>query len=120
MGEAGGLLDLTFYRELIPDLVWAGQDPPTEAVAGAINAAQGYSSGLLVAVYELEAGRFILNTLRIRDHLGRHPAAERLLRNMLRYAARDTRKPPAALPPDFDTQLSALGYGAERSPAEPR
>jgi len=107
---AGGLLDLTFYRELIPDLVWAGQPPPAEAVAGAINAAQAYSSGLLVVVYNLGAGRFILNTLRIRENLGRHPAAERLLRNMLRYAARDVKKPLAALPPDFDKQLKAMGY----------
>ncbi len=29
----------------------------------------------------------ILNTLLIGDQLGRHPAAERLLRNMLNYAA---------------------------------
>jgi hypothetical protein len=107
---AGGMMDYTFYREIIPDAVWSGQDAPAEAVAGAINAAQGYSSGLLVAVYELGAGRFILNTLRVRDNLGRHPAAERLLRNMLRYAARDSGRPLADLPPDFDAQLEVMGY----------
>lgn len=103
-------MDLAFYRELIPDLVWSGQALPAEAVAGGINAAQGYSSGLLVSVYDLGAGRFILNTLRIRDHLGHHPAAERLLRNMLRYAARDAGKPPVPLPADFDRRLDKLGY----------
>jgi hypothetical protein len=41
----------------------------------------------MVSVYRLGEGRFVLNTLRIREQLGRHPAAERLLRNMLRYAA---------------------------------
>jgi hypothetical protein len=105
-----GMMDLTFYRELIPDHAWAGQDPPAEAIAGAINTAQGYSSGLLVASYSLGAGRFVLNTLRIRENLGQHPAAERLLRNMLRYAARDAQKPPAELPADFDAQLKAMGY----------
>ena len=45
--------------------------------------------GLLVSVHKLQAGRFLLNTLRIRENLGRDPAAERLLRNMLRYAAVD-------------------------------
>ena len=104
-------MDLTFYRELIPDLVWAGQQPPAEALAGAINTSQAYSSGLLVAVHELGAGRVILNTLAIRDQLGRHPAAERLLRNMLRYAADAADAPPADLPSDFDQQLDALGYG---------
>lgn len=107
---AGGLLDLTFYRDLIPDLVWAGQDPPAEAVAGGINASQAYSSGLLVAVYRLGAGQFVLNTLRIREELSRHPAAERLLRNLLRHAARDAGKPPADLPADFAQQLKAIGY----------
>jgi hypothetical protein len=106
----GGLMDYTFYRELIPDLVWTGQDPPAEAVAGAINASLGYESGLLVAVCDLGAGRFILNTLRIRENLGKNPAAERLLRNMLRYAATGTDKPPARLPDDFDTMLKRIGY----------
>jgi len=106
----GGLMDYTYYREIIPDGAWAGQDPPAEVVAGGINASQGYSSGLYVTVYDLGAGRFLLNTLRIREFLGANPAAERLLRNMLRWAARDLGKPPAALPSDFDRQLKAMGY----------
>jgi hypothetical protein len=81
---AGGLMDYAFYRELIPNTAFAGFDPPDEAVAGAINASCGYSSGLMVAVYRLDAGRFVLNTLRIRENLDRHPAADRLLLNMLR------------------------------------
>jgi hypothetical protein len=84
---AGGLMDYTFYREIIPDTVLAGQDPPAEAVAGAIKASQDYSSGLMLAVYESGAGRFILNTLLIRENLGANPVAERLLRNLLNYAA---------------------------------
>jgi hypothetical protein len=107
---AGGLMDYTFYREIVPDNAWCGQDPPAEAVAGAINAAQGYSAGLLVAVHDLGAGRFVLSTLRIRENLGPSPAAERLLRNMLNYAARDVARPLADLPPDFDAQLKTLGY----------
>ncbi|MBC8875294.1 MAG: glycoside hydrolase family 2 [Planctomycetes bacterium] len=108
--QAGGLMDYTFYREIIPDAVWSGQDPPAEAVAGAIKASQDYSSGLMVAVYELGAGRFILSTLRIRENLTTNPVAERLLRNLLRYAAHESNKPPAQLPADFDAQLEKLGY----------
>lgn len=103
---AGGLMDYTYYREMIPTLVWQGQNPPAEAVAGATKASQDYSAGLLVSVYNLGAGRFVLNTLRIRENLGNHPTAERLLRNMLRYAARDVDQPVASLPADFDQQLS--------------
>ncbi len=83
---AGGLMDYGYYREIIPDDVWVGQDDPQEVVAGAINTSQDYASGLLVAVYGRGAGRLVLSSLRIRENLGTHPAAERLLRNMLRYA----------------------------------
>jgi hypothetical protein len=103
-------MDYGYYREIIPDLVCQGQDPPAEAVAGAIKASQDYSSGLMVAVYELGAGRFVVNTLHIRDNLASHPAAERLLRNMLRYAGRDARGPVAELPAHFEQQLKAMGY----------
>jgi hypothetical protein len=108
-GLPTGLLDYTFYREIIPDFAWAGQDPPAEVVAGAINTSQAYSSGLLLSVHNL-SGRFILNTLRIRENLGTHPAAERLLRNLLRFAARDAGKPLADPPADLDAQIKALGY----------
>jgi hypothetical protein len=103
-------MDYTFYREIIPDVIWSGQDAPSEVVAGAIKASQDYSSGLLVSVYHLGTGRFILNSLRIRENLGRDPVAERLLRNMLRYAAREVNKPLAELPSDFDAQLKAMEY----------
>lgn len=107
---SGGLMDYTFYREIIPDVVWSGLDPPVEAVAAGINASQGYSSGLMVAVYNLGSGRFILNTLRICENLRSNPVAERLLRNMLNYAARDANRPLADLPADFDGQLRSYGY----------
>jgi hypothetical protein len=87
-GLPAGIMDYTFYREIIGNGVWVGQDPPAEAVAGAIKASQGYQSGLLVAVYDMGAGRMVLNTLLVRENLGKHPAADRLLVNMLRYAAR--------------------------------
>jgi len=83
---SGGLMDWTFYREIIPSEVLSGQEPPVEAVAGGIDASESYSSGLMVSVYKLGAGHFILNTLRIRENLGNNPAAEYLLRNMLKYA----------------------------------
>ena len=107
---SGGLMDYAFYREIIPDLLLTGQDPPAEAVAGAIKASQDYSSGLMLEVHELGSGRFILNTLRIREQLGVHPAADRLLVNLLRYAGRDQVKPLAPLPPDFETSLRSLGF----------
>jgi hypothetical protein len=106
----GGILDLAYYREILPRNGYIGQDPPAEAVAGGIKTSLGYESGLFMSVYELGAGRFILNSFNIRENLGQHPVAERLLRNLLRYAAREVKKPLADRPADFEQQMKAMGY----------
>lgn len=115
---AGCILEHTYYRDILPGtpsdfgprIALAGQDVPAEVVAGEINTAIGYSSGLTVAVYKLGNGRFTLNTLYIRENLGKNPVADRLTRNMLRHATVDTEKPLAELPPDFDNVLKSFGY----------
>jgi hypothetical protein len=106
----GGLMDYTYYREIISDSAWVGQDVPDEIVAGATNTSIDYSAGLCLTVNHLGAGRFILNTLHIRENLTTSPVAERLLRNLLRYAGRDVQEPLAALPADFDSRLREMGY----------
>lgn len=107
---AGGLMDYTFYRDIISDTAWTGQDVPAEVVAGATNTSQDYSAGLTVSIHSLGAGRFILNTLYIRENLRQNPAADRLLLNMLRYAGKGAGEPLTDLPADFDSQLKAMGY----------
>lgn len=84
---AGGLMDYAFYDDLIPDTVFQPIHRPGEAIAGAMKVSQDYSSGLFLCVYPLGKGRIIINTLKVIDHLGSHPAAELLLRNMVNYAA---------------------------------
>lgn len=102
---SGGILDPTFYREILPQHAFlrcytvsrgfteeestADLDPPAEAVCGAHRLSANYASGLHVAVYRLGSGRWILNNLLVRENLGRTPVAERLLRNMLNFAAHD-------------------------------
>lgn len=107
---AGGLMDYAYYRELIPDVGFMGIEMPGDPVAGGINASQGYQSALLVGVYQLGAGEFILNSLNIRANLGQTPQAERLLRNMLRFAGRNVAAPLAELPADFEDTLKTFGY----------
>ena len=75
-----------------------------------LTAAPAYSSGLFLAVHKFGAGRFILNTLLIRTHLNDNPVAERLLRNLLIYAATQQEKPLAPLPADFSNVLQKIGY----------
>ena len=90
----GGLLDYVYYREIIRDTAFTFDEPPAEAVVGGIEAAVNYGSGLLLSVHDHGKGRLILTTLLIREHLGTHPAAERLLRNILRYASDNAEEIP--------------------------
>jgi hypothetical protein len=111
-GLPTGLLDYTYYREIIPFSAFTAQ-APTEIAAGAIRASihpSGYASGFLTGVYRTGAGMYILNSLKIRENLGKNPVAERLLRNMLTYASKDLNKPLSELPGDWDGQLKAIGY----------
>jgi len=109
---AGGVLDYTIYRNIIPQggLGFAGLPTPDDLIVACIRAQYGYASIIQTAAYNFGAGHFILNSLRIRENLGTDPAAERLLRNLLNYAAKDAGKPSAPLPADFDQQLKAIGY----------
>jgi hypothetical protein len=109
---AGGILDYTIYRNIIPQGGYglAGAPAPDDFIAAGIRAQIGYASIIQTAKYNFGAGGFIFNTLQIRENLGTDPVAELLLRNMLNYAARDLDKPPADLPADFQKQLKAIGY----------
>jgi hypothetical protein len=101
-----GLLGYTYYRDMLPDLAYVGIDKPAAAVIVSINASFDYWSGLTLSVHELGAGEFILNTMPIRKNLGKIPVAERLMRNILRYATSKTQGPIEELPADFDAELA--------------
>jgi hypothetical protein len=105
---SGGIMDYTFYREIIPQVAWIGLATPAEAVAGEIRAQFGYDAGLITSVHNLGNGQFVLNTLRIRENLGRVPAAERLLRNLLRWAAGDADKPLVGLSAEVEDEIQTL------------
>jgi hypothetical protein len=109
---SGGVMDYTFYRNLIPQSGRgiAGAAVPNDLIVASIRVQQGYGSVLQTAAFNFGAGRFIFNSLRIRENLGTDPVAERLLRNLLNYASRDLNKPPTELPIDFIQQLKMIRY----------
>ena len=109
---SGGVLDYTLFRNIITPggTGVTGVPAPDDLIVAGIRAQMGYTSVIQTAAYNLSAGRFILNTLRIRENLGTDPVAERLLRNLLNYAGRDLDQAPAALPTDFSVRLKAIGY----------
>jgi hypothetical protein len=56
------------------------------------------------------AGMFVVNTFPILENVDAHPAADRLLLNLVDYAAASTNEPLSPLPDDFDVQLAKIGY----------
>ncbi|HWR51814.1 MAG TPA: Ig-like domain-containing protein [Bryobacteraceae bacterium] len=112
--QRGGVVEYPYYRELLlahqPILVKASA--PDAAIAGAFstssfqNETGVYYSGLLVAEYALGGGRFLINTLAVRDNLGKSPQAERLLRNMLNHMGRSLDGPPARLTPELRQKIA--------------
>ncbi len=112
--QSKGILDWYYYGPVIPHYVFDGQETPPEVIAAAFAAGYstpgGYASGILLARYGFGVGNFIVNTFPILDQLDHHPAADRLLLNLIRFADSFVRKPLAALPQDFEDQLLSIGY----------
>jgi hypothetical protein len=107
---SGGIMDYIYYRELISDLAFSGQDVADEALAGSIRTNLGYGSGLMLSAYRFGAGKFFLNTFKIMDNLGNYPPADRLLLNLLTYGSRELHRPLADLPVGFNEHLQEVRY----------
>jgi hypothetical protein len=111
---AGGIMDWTYYRDVIGDRIFQGQEMPAEVVVASFalgyTCPTGYTSGIVVGIYPFAAGRFLVNTLRLVENLGVHPVADRIVLNMLACASGLTLEPLALLPADFDTRLATIEY----------
>ena len=108
----GGIMDYTFYRDILSPIVFRSLQPPFESICGAIQTSGGqddYRSDLLVSLHPLAAGSFLFNSLNLRENIAKIPAAGQLLLNLLAYAAKDIHRPVADLPSDFDSRLRAMG-----------
>lgn len=112
--QAPGILNWYYYGPVIPHFLFEGQETPAEVVAAAFAAgystAGGYASGILLGSYRFGEGRFVVNTVPVLENLDAHPAADRLLLNLITDGASSVSQPPAALPADFEAQLKAIGY----------
>ena len=62
---------------------------------------------------------FVFNTFPILENLDAHPAADRLLLDLISYAAADTHKPKTSLPDAFEGQLKKIGYLSNTRPDHP-
>lgn len=110
-----GLMDWDYYGPVIPHFIIEGADLPDETAAVAFALCHsappaGYASGILNGWYRFGAGWVMINSLAVLDNIDKHPAADRLLLNMISRAAQQASGPLAALPDDFEAMLDGIGY----------
>ncbi len=114
-GLAGkGILDWDYYGPVVTHGLFDGQRTPDDVVVAAFALGYpcpgGYTSGVMMGGYRFGEGMFVINTLGILENVGRHPAADRLMLNLVRYAAGTTEAPLAPKPDDLAEQLTAIGF----------
>lgn len=83
-----GIMDWDYYGPLISNLFFEGQETPDDVAAAAFavchsSRPDGYAAGVMLGSYRLGQGRIVLNTFRLLENVDRHPAADRLLLNLL-------------------------------------
>jgi hypothetical protein len=110
-----GIMDWDFYGPVISNRFFEGQDTPEDTAAAAFaichsSRPDGYAAGLMLGAYRFGAGRIVLNTFNLLGQVDNHPAADRLLLNLVAYAANFIKPTQTALPADFDFTLKELGY----------
>jgi hypothetical protein len=86
-----GIMDMDYYGPVIPHEVFADIETPDETIAAAFatgyhDLPDGYGCSILIGAWRSGEGRFILSTPYILENLDVHPAADRLLANLVRYS----------------------------------
>ena len=125
---SGGMMDYKYFRNLISEEALSQEFTPvaksgysydeasipltypSQTVCGATRISHTYCSGVHIGVWDFGQGRFIVNTLKIEENLGKDPAADRLFCNLLNFASSDINKPMSNLPENLDPQLTEIGY----------
>ncbi|MCK5820375.1 MAG: hypothetical protein KAH17_00750, partial [Bacteroidales bacterium] len=114
MQKGKGVMDWDYYGPVIPKTIMEdmeiSQDIAAVSFAVGYPVEDGYLSGILNASYLFGRGAFMVNTLNITDNICLHPAAGKLLLNMIKYSAGKLSDTLVSLPDDFDTMLRDIGY----------
>lgn len=86
-----GIMDMDYYGPVIPHEVFADIDTPDQTIAAAFvtgyhDLPDGYGCSILIGAWRSGEGRFILSTPYVLENLDDHPAADRLLVNLIQYS----------------------------------
>ncbi len=108
------VMDLSFYRDIIPYQSFVEMNETAEVIVPCFSlgrpGGQGYWSGANMLIYRFGEGRVVVSTLGLLENLGRHPAADQIILNLLSFASAETGKALSPPPTDFNTQLDAIRY----------
>jgi hypothetical protein len=89
--QGPGIMDWDYYGPVIPHDVFEGIDTPDDVIAASFvtghhSIDKGYASAVLMGAWQRGSGRFVLSTPYILGNLDTHPAADRLLVNLILYS----------------------------------
>jgi len=89
-------MDLDSYGEVVPHESLEGFAPNAEVIVPCFAAGipferpvEGYWSGANLLAVPTGNGKLVVSTLRVLEHLGKHPVADRILLNLISYARAD-------------------------------
>ncbi len=88
--QGPGVMDADVYGQVIPGIIFIDLPTPDLTLCAAFHTGHcsqpgGYRCSLLLAQYRHGASRFLLNSLDLLGQLGHHPAAGRLLANLIHH-----------------------------------
>jgi hypothetical protein len=113
--QPAGVMDWDYYGPLISNRFFEGQDTPEEIAAAAFavchsSRPDGYAAGTMLSVHGFGGGKLVLNTFRILENVDNHPAADKLLINIIKHATSLVSPTLKPLPANFEAGLGDLGY----------
>lgn len=87
-GQAGpGIMDWGYYGPVISPTLFQPERTPQDVIVAAFALGYpcpgGYASGLMMCSYRLGEGTLLINTLHLLENVGQHPAADRILLNLI-------------------------------------
>jgi hypothetical protein len=111
---APGIMDWDYYGPLISNRFFEGQDTPADVAAAAFavchsSRPDGYAAGVMLGAFNLGAGQMVLNTFKVLELVDQHPAADRLLLNLVAYAGQHVRATPVSIPAELEALLKPAG-----------
>ncbi|HEY3328902.1 MAG TPA: glycoside hydrolase family 2 TIM barrel-domain containing protein [Capsulimonadaceae bacterium] len=92
--QTGGILDWRYWGEVVGHMWFDSPDGEIETMAAGFATgyccAGGYDSGALIGRQRIGKGSALYNAFPVLDFYGKHPVADRLLRNLIAEASAET------------------------------